>query len=158
MVNLKGLQVLATDLACEVDELRSERDTALAKLAKAEAERDECRKSFDHVRQCLWSAEDRSQKAEDECAVFIASNAGLTDDTLKLRDELYARSHEMANLSSALNRANMLIAAMMSNDPNEPISDAGHVALDIWKDEADKLQQIYLENLYGPDWASKVQP
>lgn len=35
-------------------------------------------------------------------------------------------------MEKALNKAIYLIDAMMTNDPNEPVSDAGHVASDLW--------------------------
>lgn len=37
-------------------------------------------------------------------------------------------------------KALSLIDAMMTNDPNEPVSDAGHTALDLWKHEAENIR------------------
>ncbi len=42
--------------------------------------------------------------------------------------------------TASLRRAVDLAAAMLTNDPNEPVSDAGHVLLDVWKDELERLR------------------
>lgn len=43
-------------------------------------------------------------------------------------------------VKALLTRALSLIDAMFTNDPNEPVSDAGHTALDLWRHEADALR------------------
>lgn len=50
-----------------------------------------------------------------------------------------ATQAEVVGAVAALRRAITLIDSMRTNDPNEPVSDAGHIALDLWTDEADKL-------------------
>jgi hypothetical protein len=55
------------------------------------------------------------------------------------KPDLYAT---IRALRTGLGRANSLIDAMMTNDPSEPVSDAGHVALDAWKAEAEALREL----------------
>lgn len=52
------------------------------------------------------------------------------------------QTEEVPEAVSAIRRAITLIDAMRMNDPNEPVSDAGHVASDLWTDEVDKLDII----------------
>lgn len=51
-----------------------------------------------------------------------------------------AAERERDTLRESLHRAVGLIDAMMTNDPNEPVSDAGHTALDAWKYETESLR------------------
>lgn len=49
---------------------------------------------------------------------------------------------ENARLREALRQAVGLIDAMMTNDPNEPVSDAGHTCLDLWKAKTEELRAV----------------
>lgn len=59
-----------------------------------------------------------------------------------------ALTAEVERLREALIRAVGLAGAMLSNDPNEPVSDCGHVALDLWTHELDALRAA-LDNTGG---------
>jgi hypothetical protein len=61
---------------------------------------------------------------------------------LRSTEHVWAGDHSLTAREAALTRAVDLIDAMMTNDPNEPVSDAGHTVLELWKIEAEKLRAL----------------
>lgn len=62
-------------------------------------------------------------------------------DALALVAQIEAQERLIETLRGDLQNALSLIGAMMTNDPNEPVSDAGHTLLDIWTHDFEKLRE-----------------
>jgi hypothetical protein len=80
-------------------------------------------------------ARQTAMKPEDIAAALITEASTAWDKCEERRLEAEA-------MRAALGRALALFDAMIANDPNEPVSDAGHTALDMWKHEAEQLRVI----------------
>jgi hypothetical protein len=94
---------------------------AASSLAELERERDEARLDKNE-----WSRYHQQALFKEAQAVEALTAAEARERVLR----------------EALASAVSLIDAMMTNDPNEPVSDAGHTALDLWKHEAEKLRSL----------------
>lgn len=58
----------------------------------------------------------------------------------RLEAQLAAAEAKAARLETALRRAIALAEVMLTNDPNETISDAGHTLLEWWMAELENLR------------------
>jgi hypothetical protein len=68
-------------------------------------------------------------------AEYQGAHASLDE---RASDALTALAGERDELRKALGDARELMTVLIDNDPDEPISDAGHVVLDLWRDNARK--------------------
>jgi chromosome segregation ATPase len=133
------------------NDLKARADYLAAELAKATKELGEAlqrgvvlaikSEKNEHRADTLRATIERLTKERD-FQLAAAVEATRREQEHKARADYLAA--ELAKAREALTRAVSLIDAMMTNDPNEHVSDAGHVALDLWKHGAEQLRRTAL--------------
>lgn len=122
---------LGADIIDALDALKRQRDNLVEKGLDLIEEREALKARVAELEQEM---KERLEMREQVASAFVSTLSEFSESRAT------ALAAENDRLTRLLRLGLNVIDAMIRNDPNEPISDAGHTFLDLWKHEAEHIR------------------